>query len=65
MRIPLRIKIRRGDKLVEEDALLWIDECPPQYKRGKNRKRKNRKFKYGEQEKFRREPTPRRSGRAD
>lgn len=45
MRAPIRIWVREGDKLVGADAILWINELPPELRRGKNRKMKNRKGK--------------------
>lgn len=45
MKIPIRVRVRRNDKLVVENGILWIDELPPELRRGKNRKMKNRKYK--------------------
>lgn len=45
MRRKIVVKVLRGDKLVTEDAILWIDEIPPAYQRGKNKKGKTRRGK--------------------
>ncbi len=46
MRIPIKAKIRRGDdKIVTEEALLWVGEIPLEYQRGRNRKMKRRRYK--------------------
>jgi hypothetical protein len=46
MKVPIKVRVRRGeDKLVIEDAILWIDEVPPEYRRGPNRKMKTRRHK--------------------
>lgn len=46
MRIPIQVKIRRGDdKVVTEDATLWVGEVPLEYRRGTNRKMKSRRYK--------------------
>ena len=46
MRIPIQVKIRRGDdKVAVEDAVLWVGEVPPEYQRGQNRKMKSRRYK--------------------
>lgn len=51
MRIPIKVKIRRGDdKVVTEDATLWIGEVPLEYQRGRNRKMKSRRYKQGKNE---------------
>lgn len=42
MRRQIKVKVRRGDKLVTEDATLWIGEMPSEYQRGKNKKDKTR-----------------------
>ena len=42
MRRQIKVKVRRGDKLVTEEATLWINEIPPEYQRGKNKKGKTR-----------------------
>ena len=41
----ITVKVRRGDKLVTEEVTLWIDEVPPEYQRGKNKKDKTRQGK--------------------
>jgi hypothetical protein len=46
VKIPIKVKVRRGDdKLVTEDAILWIDELPLEYCRGRNRRMKSRRYK--------------------
>lgn len=46
MKVPIKVKVRRGeDKLVTEDAILWVGEVPSEYCRGQNREMKNRKHK--------------------
>ncbi len=45
MRQEVKVKVRRGDKLVAEDATYWIDEVPPEYLRGKNKKDKSKRGK--------------------
>ena len=45
MRVPYRAAVRRGEKLEYEDAVVWIDELPPEYHRGRNRKMKSRQYK--------------------
>lgn len=45
MRRQITVRVRRGDKLVTEEATLWIDELPPEYRRGKNKKSKTRRHK--------------------
>lgn len=46
MKIPIKVKVRRGDeKPTTEDAILWIDEIPPEYQQGRNRKMKSRRYK--------------------
>jgi hypothetical protein len=46
VKIPIKVKVRRGDdKLVTEDAVLWIDELPLEYRRGRNRRMKSRRHK--------------------
>lgn len=45
MRRQITVRVRRGDKLVTEEATLWIGELPPEYCHGKNKKNKNRRHK--------------------
>lgn len=49
MRMPIRIWVREGDKSVRADAVLWINETPPECRRGRNQKMKNRKYKQAAQ----------------
>lgn len=45
MKQEVKVKVRRGDKLVTEDATYWYGETPPEYLRGKNKKDKSRRGK--------------------
>lgn len=45
MRVPIRVAVRRGEKVEYEDAVVWIDELPLEYQRGRNRKMKSRRYK--------------------
>ncbi len=45
MRVPYRVAARRGEKVEYEDAVVWIGELPLEYRRGRNRKMKSRKYK--------------------
>ena len=45
MKRQITVRVRRGDKLVTEEATLWIDELPPEYQRGHNKKSKTRRHK--------------------
>lgn len=49
MRRPIKVRVRRGDKLVTEEAILWIGELPLAYRRGKNKKGKTRRGKQEQQ----------------
>ncbi len=55
MRLPIRVRLRRDDKVTSEDAILWIGELPPEYRRGRNRKMKSRRLKFEKQEQQREE----------
>lgn len=52
MRQTISVKVRRGDKLVTEAAILWIDELSPEYRHGKNKKDKTLRGKREKQEQF-------------
>ncbi len=52
MKQEIKVKVLRGDKLVTEDATLWIGELPLAYQRGKNKKGKTRRGKRGQQERL-------------
>ncbi len=41
----ITVRVGQGEKQKTVEAILWIDEVPPECRRGKNRKMKNRKFK--------------------
>lgn len=45
MRQAIKLNVRRGDKLVSVDCIVWIDEPCPEYQRGRNRKMKSRRYK--------------------
>lgn len=45
MKQEITVRVRRGDKLVKEDAILWTGEVPPEYLPGQNRRMKNRRHK--------------------
>ncbi len=50
MRRQITVRVRRGDKLVTEEATLWLDELPLEYRRGKNKKDKTPRGKKDRQE---------------
>lgn len=50
MKQEITVRVRRGDKLVKEDAVLWTGEVPPEYLPGQNRKMKSRRYKREGQE---------------
>ncbi len=52
MKREIKVRVRRGDKLVTEDAILWTGELPPEYGRGKNKKDKSRHGKRDRQERL-------------
>ncbi len=45
MKREVKVKVLRGDKFVIEDATYWVDEIPPELRRGKNKKGKSRRGK--------------------
>lgn len=45
MRIPIRVRVRRNDKAVEEDGVLWVNETPFEYRRGTRRPMKSSAYK--------------------
>ena len=49
MRVPCRVAIRRGDKIEYVEAVVWIDELPPDYRRGRKQKMNTRKYKRARQ----------------
>lgn len=50
MRVPIHVRMGEGDKRRMVEAILWIDEMPPNLRRGRNRKMKNRRWKRQRQE---------------
>ena len=63
MRVPFRVAVRRGEKIEYEDAIVWSDELPPEYRRGRNRKMKSRQYKQLRQRRPEEEKPVRRSAR--
>lgn len=45
MRIPIKVRVRRNDKVVVEDGVLWVNEVPFEYRRGTHRAMKSSAFK--------------------
>ncbi len=52
MKHEIKVRVRRGDKLVTEEAILWIGELPLEYRRGKNKKDKTPRGKRDRQERL-------------
>lgn len=59
MRMSFTARVRRGEKVEYEDAIVWIGEVPPEYRPGRHREMKSRKFKPSRQRPLV-EETPRR-----
>lgn len=49
MKREVKVKVLRGDKLVDEEATYWFGELPPTLRRGKNKKGKTRRGKQDQQ----------------
>lgn len=45
MRATIWIWVREGKESIRVPAILWINETPPECRRGKNSKMKNRRYK--------------------
>ncbi len=45
MRRSIMIWMKEGDKLVASPATIWINETPPESRRGRKQRQKNRKYK--------------------
>lgn len=50
MKRVINVRVGEGEKQKTVDAILWIDEVPLEYQRGRNRKMKNRRYKRQRQE---------------
>lgn len=53
MKREITVMVRREDKLIAEDGVLWVDELPPEYQRGGNRRMKSRQHKRERMERIR------------
>jgi len=45
LRRNIVVRIKQGEKWESVQAVLWENETPPEYRRGNNRKMKNRSYK--------------------
>lgn len=49
MKRLINVRIGEGDSQKTVEAVLWIEETPPNCRRGKQRERKSRKYKQRQQ----------------
>ena len=45
MRVTYQAPVRRGEKVSYEEIVVWIDEIPPEYQRGRHKEMKSRAWK--------------------
>lgn len=50
MKQVINVRVGEGESQKTVEAIVWIDETPPNCRRGKQQKRKNRRYKRQQQE---------------